>query len=229
MLLTDQTDATFLRRVRGLIFDCDGVLIDSYAANTAYYNQFRKRFGLPPMNREEADATHILNVFESLRRIIPEEHYEAAVAYRLELDYREILPHLKREPGIRRLVRRLKDLGLPLAVNTNRMDTMPMVLSTVDLEGVFHPVMTSATVTRPKPDPEGVEKILAAWGMQPGEVAFLGDSSVDEATAKNAGVPFWAFKNPALEAELHVPDFPTLQRAFERAWPERGEASGEHS
>ena len=183
----------------------------------------------PHMHSAQETLSVLLNVFESLRRIIPEEHYEAAVAYRLELDYREILPHLKREPGIRRLVRRLKALGLPLAVNTNRMDTMPMVLSTVDLEGVFHPVMTSATVTRPKPDPEGVEKILAAWGLEPGEVAFLGDSSVDEATAKNAGVPFWAFKNPALQAELHVPDFPTLQRAFERAWPERGEAPGEHS
>lgn len=226
MLLCDQTDATFLRGVRGLVFDCDGVLIDSYEANTAYYNQFRKRFGLPPMSREEADATHILNVFESLRRIIPLEHYEAAVAYRLELDYREILPFLRREPGVRRLLCQLKALGLPLAVNTNRMDTMPLVLAAQDMEGFFHPVMTSATVTRPKPDPEGVEKILSEWGLAPSEVVFIGDSSVDENTARNAGVPFWAYKNPALAAQLHVPDFSTLSRAFARAWPEQPGLAG---
>lgn len=38
-------------------------------------------------------------------------------------------------------------------------------------------------------------------------MAFLGDSSVDEDTAKNAGVSFWAFKNPELSGELLVPDF----------------------
>lgn len=223
MQLTDRTDASFLRGVRGIIFDCDGVLIDSYEANRAYYNQYRKHFGLPPMNKEEADATHILNVFESIRRIIPEEHYEAAVAYRGKLDYRDIVPYLRAEPGVRRFVRWLAAAGLLLGVNTNRMDTMPLVLEAIDLVGMFHPVMTSATVKRSKPDPEGVENILAAWGVGRSEVAFLGDSSVDERTARNAGVPFWAFKNPELEADLHVPDFPTLQRAFGRAFPEHAE------
>lgn len=225
MLLTDNTDASFLRGVRGVIFDCDGVLIDSYEANRAYYNQYRKHFGLPPMNKEEADATHILNVFESIRRIIPEHLYDEAVAYRDRLDYREIMPYLRREPGVRRFVRWLSGAGLLLAVNTNRMDTMPLVLQAIELEGLFHPVMTSATVTRSKPDPEGVEKILAAWGVARGEVAFLGDSSVDEQTARNAGVPFWAFKNTALQADLHVPGFAELHRAFARAFPERAEQS----
>ena len=196
------------------------MLIDSYEANTAYYNQFRTRFNLPPMSKEEADETHILNVFESLRRIVPPEDYEAAVAYRHELDYRNILPHLRREAGVRRLLQWLKANGFLLGVNTNRMDTMPLVLNTVDLEDLFHPVMTSATVTKPKPDPEGVETILAAWGVGKEDVVFLGDSTVDEQTAKNAEVPFWAYKNPQLEAALHVPDFFVLQRALGRAWPE---------
>lgn len=219
-VLSSTTDPAFLRRYRGFIFDCDGVLIDSYAANTAYYNQYRKRFSLPPMSKEEADATHVLNVFESLRRIMPPELYDEAVAYRLELDYREILPYLRREDGVRRLLRWLRGGGFLLGVNTNRMDTMPLVLSTLDMEGFFHPVMTSATVTNPKPDPEGVNTILADWGLGRDEVAFLGDSSVDEKTARNAGVTFWAYKNPALGADLHIPDFPMLQAALVQAWPE---------
>lgn len=220
-LLDDSYDVSRLRGVKGFIFDCDGVLIDSIKANTVYYNKYRTRFGLPPMNAEDERYTHIQNVYESLRRIIPPELYEEALAFRSQIDYRDMLPFLTREPGIRRLLTWLKAGGFRLGVDTNRMDTVHLVFKAVDLEGYFHPVMTTANAAAPKPDPDGVRQILADWGLAPGEVAFLGDSSVDEQTAKNAGVPFWAFKNPDLEAELTIPDFLTLAGALSRAWPEK--------
>jgi len=65
-----------------------------------------------------------------------------------------------------------------------------------------------------------VHQILEAWGLKQEEVAFLGDSSVDQHTAQNAGVAFWAFKNPELTSDLLVPDFETLLAFFKRAWPE---------
>ena len=131
-----------------------------------------------------------------------------------------MLPFLTREPGIRRLLGWLKAQGFLLGVDTNRMDTVHLVFDAVDLQGYFDPVMTVANTAAPKPDPDGVRQILEAWGLSRSEVAFLGDSSVDEHTAKNAGVDFWAFKNPDLDASLFVPDFGTLLDAFKRAWPE---------
>lgn len=220
-LLTDQLDATFLRGVRGFIFDCDGVLIDSFLANTAYYNLFRARFGLPPMSPEEEMYTHTQNVFDSLRRIVPPEHYDEAMEHRKQVDYRSILPYLRREPGVRTLLAWLKAGGFALGVNTNRTDTTGMVFETVDLLGFFDPVMTAGIAPKPKPDPAGMLAILDAWGMDRSEVAFLGDSDVDEHTARNSGVPFWAYKNPQLEADLHIPDFATLLAALKRAWPEK--------
>jgi len=220
LVLTDQLDPAFLRGVRGFIFDCDGVLIDSYLANTAYYNTFRTRFGLPPMNPEEEMYTHTQNVFNSLQRIVPPEHYETAMEYRKEVDYRSILPYLRREPGVRRLLSWLKAAGFKLGVNTNRTDTTDMVFEAVGLHGFFDPVMTAGIAPKPKPDPGGMLAILDAWGLCAGEVAFLGDSDVDEHTARNSGVPFWAFKNPELDADLHIPDFGTLLSSLQRAWPE---------
>lgn len=219
-LLDDNFDAACLRRFKGFIFDCDGVLIDSLKANVVYYNKYRTHFGLPPMTPEDEHYTHIQNVYDSLRRIVPAEHYEAALAYRSQIDYRDMLPFLCREPGIRRLLGWMKTAGFLLGVDTNRMDTVHLVFKAVDLEGYFSPVMTVANTAAPKPDPDGVRQILDAWGLKREDVAFLGDSSVDEETAKNAGVAFWAFKNPDLESELLVPDFPTLLSAFKRAWPE---------
>ncbi len=222
-LLSDQSDAGFLRGVKGFIFDCDGVLIDSYLANTAYYNIFRTRFGLAPMSPEEEMYTHTQNVFDSLRRIVPPEQYEAAMAYRKDVDYRSILPFVRREPGVRRLLSWLKRAGFLLGVNTNRTDTTGLVFEAVDLLGFFDPVMTAGVAPRPKPDPAGMLAILDAWGLTAAEVAFVGDSGVDEETATNSGVPFWAYKNLDLRADLHVPDFGTLLRALGRAWPEIAE------
>ncbi len=214
-------NAARLRRYRGFIFDCDGVLIDSFVANTVYYNKFRKHFGLPPMSPEDEAYTHIQNVYDSLRRIVPAENYEAALAFRSEIDYHDMLPFLRRELGIRRLLRWLRAQRFLLAVDTNRMDTVHLVFQSVDLHGYFDPIMTVSNTAAPKPDPDGVRQILTAWDIDPAEVAFVGDSSVDEATAGNAGVDFWAFKNRALGGELFVPDFASLLSAFGQAWPER--------
>jgi len=51
-LLDAGFDVSVLRRYKGFIFDCDGVLIDSLQANVVYYNRYRTRFGLPPMSPE---------------------------------------------------------------------------------------------------------------------------------------------------------------------------------
>lgn len=224
-LLDASFDVSALRAYKGFIFDCDGVLIDSLRANVVYYNKYRSRFGLPPMSPEDEQYTHIQNVYDSLRRIVPPEHYEEALAFRSQIDYRDMLPFLTREPGIRRLLGWLRAAGFRLGVDTNRMDTVHLVFEAVDLCGYFDPVMTVANTAAPKPDPDGVRQILAAWGLGPSDVVFLGDSSVDERTARNAGVDFWAFKNPDLQSDLLVPDFPTLRDALRRAWPERADLS----
>lgn len=39
--------------LRGVIFDCDGVMIDSRAANDEFYNRVLAYFGLPPMTPEQ--------------------------------------------------------------------------------------------------------------------------------------------------------------------------------
>lgn len=218
--LNDAFDVQSLRRIRGFIFDCDGVLIDSMNANVAYYNKFRTHFGLPPMTPEDERYTHIQNVYDSLKRIVPAEAYEEALAFRATIDYHDVLPFLERELGIRRLLRWIKNGGFRLGVNTNRMDTVPLVFKTVDLEGYFDQVQTVANSKAPKPDPDGVLQILKAWELEPKDVVFLGDSSVDQHTAQNAGVSFWSFKNPELTAELLVPDFTTLLAFLQRAWPE---------
>jgi HAD superfamily hydrolase (TIGR01509 family) len=206
------------RGIAGVVFDCDGVLVDSYASNVWYYNAFRETFGLGPMDAAGERYVHCHNVYESLRHVIPEEHFPKAWEMRKGFDYRRLLPHLRLEPGLRRLLLRLRAAGIRLAVNTSRTTTMDMLLAHLALTDFFQPVVTASVVRHPKPHPEGMHAIGQAWGAPMREIVFVGDSRVDEATAQAAGARFWAYKDERLaSAELFVPDFYALTAALARA------------
>jgi phosphoglycolate phosphatase len=48
------------------------------------------------------------------------------------------------------------------------------------------------TLSTKKPDPAGIQSCLAQFGLLPDRALFVGDSSIDVATARNAGVAVWA-------------------------------------
>ncbi len=198
------------KTLRGLIFDCDGVLLDSRGSNVSYYNLYRAKLGLPPMSPEQEDYVHMHAVQESLRHITPPELAHRIAETHKDLDYREVLPSLVMEPGLVELLGFLRRQGVRLAVNTNRTTTMHLVIDHFGLHGFFSPVVTAGDVQNPKPHPESLFKILGIWDLPREEIAFLGDSSVDETTAQAADVPFWAYKNERLRAEHHVDGFAGL-------------------
>jgi phosphoglycolate phosphatase len=42
-----------------------------------------------------------------------------------------------------------------------------------------------------KPNPTSVQNCLARWNVLPQQALFVGDSSIDAQTARNANVPVW--------------------------------------
>ncbi|WP_246287972.1 HAD family hydrolase [Desulfolutivibrio sulfoxidireducens] len=211
-----------LSAIRGVIFDCDGVLVDSRDANRMYYNLIRERLGLLSMTPEEEDYVHAHSVIQSLARVIPPERLEEAHAVRRGFDYRDIMPYVYLEPGLRELLVLLRQKNVRLGVLTNRTDTMDLILETFDLGLFFSPVITAGRLSHPKPSPEGLHRIMAAWGLDRAQVAYIGDSALDERSARSAGVAFWAYKNPALLAAMHIPDFEKLRLCLRTALPDPG-------
>lgn len=194
---------------RGVVFDCDGVLIDSFGSNLKYYNLMLEKLELPPMTPEQERYVHIHTAGEGLRFIFPEEYHDRIPQMVVEFDYRDVLPSLRIEEGLVELLDFLKANEYLLGIHTNRSTTMNMVLEHFGLTDYFGPIMTPSNV-KPKPDPEGVFSILEQWNLTPDRLVFIGDSSLDQMAANSSNVPFWAFKNPDLEADLHVEGFPAL-------------------
>ena len=193
--------------LQGLVFDIDGVMLDSRTSNMEYYNLIRRAVQLPPLTSDEEDYCQMATGEQAIDYIIPPEYREAADKACRAINYQEqILPLLSLEPGLLETLHWLKLYDVRLAVFTNRANAVESLLRYFGLESFFSPIMTSGKCP-PKPQPDGLLNILREWDFSPCQIAFLGDSKVDEQAARAAGVPFWAFRNPALSARLHFDGF----------------------
>lgn len=208
-LTRDQIDS--IRAAKGIIFDCDGVLLNSRLANISFYNNLRKKAELPPLSEEEEEFVHMSTYEQALDYILQGSKHDNIASYLDEMegsfDYYDLL---KVEDGLIPMLGWLKKEHFRLGICTNRLSPLDIFLARFKLNKYFSPMQTASNST-PKPSPDGLFKAAEAWKLSHDEVAFIGDSKVDEMAAKAAGVPFWAFKNFSLDAQLHIPDFPTLE------------------
>lgn len=207
-----------LEGLKTIVFDNDGVLIDSYDANMHYYGSIREELGLPPLSEAEKYYVHTRTHLEAVRHIVPEDQLGRALAFGANMDPASLAPYFKRSAGIREFLWWLRDAGFNMAVNTSRGESMGMVLELMDLTGFFHPVITSSKVSQPKPHPEGLYRIMREHNVRPDEVAYIGDSIVDQHAAEAAGVRFWAYRDRCLTAEVHIDSFWDIRAAMQRCY-----------
>lgn len=211
--------ALFPHGLGGVIFDCDGVMINSRAANDEFYNRVLAYFGLPPMTPEQEAYSFMATAGQALRHILPKRlHGEIDRVTRDEINYqRDILPLLRLMPGFREFADELHGKGVRMAIATNRTDQgVQRVLDFFSLPSYFDPVVTASNAA-PKPSPEGALRICSAWGMEPQDALFVGDSVHDKEAAEAAGVIFAAFNGGGLQGRIIAPDFAVLHDALSPA------------
>ncbi|SDN33059.1 haloacid dehalogenase superfamily, subfamily IA, variant 1 with third motif having Dx(3-4)D or Dx(3-4)E [Desulfonauticus submarinus] len=204
--------ARLKRQVKGIIFDCDGVLFDSRLANIKYYNWAREMHNLPPLTPEEEDYVHMHSVYESFYKILPRSLWDRIEEIRKAINYKELYKYLKMEDGLLELLLFLKNKGIWVAINTNRTNTMLPILYYYNLHIYFYPVVTASMISNSKPHPESVYFILNKWKISSEEVAYIGDSKLDEECARNSNVLFWSYKNRKLKCDMYIPNFWTLKQ-----------------
>ncbi|OPL16209.1 MAG: hypothetical protein AVO38_09095 [delta proteobacterium ML8_D] len=190
------------------IFDCDGVILDSREANRSYYNAILDEFGHRPMTDTELSFVHMHTAEESIRYLFKDyaADVKEALIYSRQLNYTNFLDHLIMEPGVRDTIESIRPPILT-AISTNRSTTMPMVIDIFGLDKWFDIIVCALDVKYPKPNPEGIFKILNISGVDKDHTIYIGDSIVDETVSHRAGIPFIAYKNSNLNALFHVEHF----------------------
>lgn len=186
-----------VNNIKAVIYDCDGVLFDSFEANFAFYTKIIEHFGKPPLNRQDSDTMRILHTYSN-RDVLDylfaaDGRMDEVRAFSASIEFRKLFPLLQMEEGLRETLDCLHG-RVELAVCTNRSSSMEALLESFGLDGYFSCVMTAGRVVNPKPHPEPLLKVLDQYGITSSQALFVGDSDVDRQAAQAAQVPFVAYK-----------------------------------
>ena len=96
-------------------------------------------------------------------------------------------------PQVRETLVAQRAQGVKLAVVTNKESRYTAtVLDAHQLMPLLDSVVSGDTLPTKKPNPAGIESCLTRFGVPRHRALFVGDSNIDVATARNAGVAVWA-------------------------------------
>lgn len=171
----------YVRAVKySVMFDMDGVLVDSNAAHFKAFQKMGEILG-KPFTREHLEQTigmHNSSIFPFWLGpgLSPERVVE--LADQKERLYREFAVGKLREiPGATRLVRELHELGVPLAVGSSGpRANVELAVRTLGLAQYFRVLVTGDDVLRGKPAPDIFLKAAAGLGVEPSSCVVIEDA-----------------------------------------------------
>lgn len=184
--------ALFPPRLKAVIFDLDGTLLDTAPEFIEVVQTLRAEHDLPPMapERIRAVVSDGARAMVSLALDMPQEHpqFEEKRQRFLAIYEGDLGCATRPYAGIVELIRALADAGLPWGISTNKPSylTNPL-LERVRLEPRPGSVVCPDHVSRPKPDPEPLLLNCAQLGCEPGEAIYIGDHRRDIEAGLAAG------------------------------------------
>lgn len=199
--------------VRGIIFDLDGTLVDSYSAITSSLNHARAEFELPPLTAGEVRP----RVGRGLATLIAELVGPERTARGVELFRQRYAELFAGEtfalPAARETLMRLHARGYRMAVASNKPARFSEpILHRLGMLGFLETVLGPETAGRPKPEPQMIWLCLQRLGLERVSALYVGDMVLDVETGARAGLPVaLVVGGSSDEAELRRTDQPVLR------------------
>ena len=175
--------------MQAIIFDLDGTLCDSREAFFWQYAELTREFDGEPAPREAIAAAAHGTTETIVRSLVRNTEVPFEDILERHRQLRAQSAQLTRMyPGVDELLPILHRLGFRVAALTAGNQQNVEALRTLGIHQHFDVIVTADDVTYPKPDPEGLQLILAKLGVSPDQAAMVGDTPADIAVGKRGGV-----------------------------------------
>jgi len=181
------------KKIRGIVFDLDGTLIESYEAiylalKDCFQHFEKEIFPFPDLKihlRPDLEAT-LSQLFR------PEEVTKAVPIMRKR--YEEVyLDHTHLLDSAKEVLNMLHSDGVILGVASNKFGRFSRgALMHLGISDCFKSVVGAKDVPRNKPFPDMIHRVLKEMQVPPEEAIFVGDTPTDIETGKEAGVDTYA-------------------------------------
>lgn len=188
-----------MARIRAVLFDIDGTLLDSNDAHAhAWLDALRGHGKDVPFDLVRSKigkgGDKLLMELAGIDNGSPEG--KVLSARRTAVFKAHYLPDLGPTPGGRALIERLRSRGLARAIVTSAGgDELADLMRQAAVVGMFDALITSDDAEHGKPDPDLVKIALDKLNVGPREAVMIGDTPYDITAAARAGVSTIAFRS----------------------------------
>ncbi len=181
-------------RVKAILFDLDGTLIDTEKYYHRCWPLAAAHFGFAMSDAQVLALRSLGRPYAPLRL---QEWFGPGFDYTTVRNYRKKLvaelvekEGLQLRPGVRELLTFLKERGIPVAVSTaTDRDRTEGLLEQVGLRDAFDAICCAVEVPRGKPAPDVYLAACKELGLEPGECLAVEDSPNGILSAYHAGIP----------------------------------------
>ena len=208
--------------LKAVIFDMDGVIIDSEPLHHQAYNNMFKEIGIKVSETlyESFTGQSTINICTKLcAHFNIDAPPEALVALKRK-HYKRFFEHdssLKLINGVLDLIQHYHEHGLTLVLGSSAsMEGINLVFERFNLNPYFKAKLSGADLKASKPHPEIFEKAAKASGHKPNECMVIEDSTNGIKAAKAAGIfsvaydSFHSKNQDYSEANMVITDFKAI-------------------
>ncbi|MCR5762413.1 MAG: HAD hydrolase-like protein [Treponema sp.] len=193
--------------IKAVIFDLDGTLLNTLDDLADSCNIMLKKFNFPQRTIDEVRQFVGNGLGVLVEKAIPDGKKNPLYEQALDCIRKTYATHsqVKTKPydGIIKLIQDLNKNGIHTGIVSNKPDAQVKELA----ERYFASYISSNTAVgeqeskgiRRKPAPDSILSVMSILKVQPEQAVYAGDSDVDIATARNAGIPCisvtWGFRS----------------------------------
>jgi len=177
--------------IQAVIFDMDGVIIDSEPFQSLAFKEVLAEYGLGPFEEAIVQTPGVTTErnWEVLRERYGIPDAVESLSARSRAAYvRIISDRIQARPGALELISSLKEAGYKLALASSSIASVKVVVESLRLGSQFDVILRGSDVSRHKPNPEIFLLAAQRLAVEPCACLVIEDSAAGVQAAKRAGM-----------------------------------------